>query len=203
MNIGHNCFKEGINKCSSVITDFTCLLALKIKPSKFQCVQLQLELEQIIKILPEYYKSNIILEKLCMKTQNRAQFALEVLQLYTTKENIDFEPTPEILKNAPANEDCKVHPIFCYLRKRLDNDYTYPYKTVQHAYTVHKSLIYGPIIILISNLLTNVIPVIESALLQTLTKNGTKEELVTEYHLYENLVPVEILMMPRENASTV
>ena len=77
------------------------------------------------------------------------------------------------------------------------------YKNIQHMYTVHKSLIYGPIIILISNLLTNVIPVIETTLLRTLTKNGTKEELLTEHRLYENLVPVEVIMMTRENASTI
>lgn len=198
MNTVHNCFKEGINKCSSVITDFTVLLALKKNPNKFQCLQLQLELQEIIQHLPDYHKYNIILEKLCKKTQNRAQFALEVLHLYTTKENIDFQPTPESFKTAPSIEECKFNPIFCYLRQRLECDNTYPYKDVQHHYLVHKSVVYGPIVILISNLLTILYPVIEKDRLSFLVKNGTKEDLQTEKQQNENLFAVEVIMMSND-----
>ena len=198
----HTCFQNHINKCASYILDVIYKISIKSKPTELQCNELLSELYVLCEEPNQNVIKNYIFEKLCNYIKNRAAFSIAVLKLYAEKKNIKLQvrrPPTQI----PDYKECLIPGACLHLKKGIESE-NFCNRKLQHEYTLKKSKVFNLLIILISNLINSLIPIIQTRHLQLLLEKGTEEQLDLVYNTYDGFLDMVIdMLLDEKNASAV
>lgn len=173
------------------------MLAIKGKPTERQCNELLSELYVLCEESNQNFVKNFILEKLNNYIKNRADFTITVLKLYAEKKNITLQ-VRDPPKHIPEFKECQIPHQCLHLKTGIESE-NFCHKKVQHEYTEKKSKTFNLLLILLSHLLSALIPIIQTKHLQALLEKGTTSQLHLVYGVYHDFLDMVVDMHFEEN----